>query len=336
VTTSSVNLQSAQIPITMSAPSHSQGIRFDLLLLRLPRELRDPIYHYALETSSPIPMRGSHFQGTSSIFQKNPTLYSEALEAFYKINTFTLTLPLNPLHLSGAWGPYPQAKTHIRHLIVTADECFPTRCSYEDYEQKYQGARYRRRWAQFLDVPHLQSLTVNLQKAHEDNLCTLDFGPILYHLRTLRPNLMLTFNISFDTLLDDYWNDPVWNLNSRDRGPFQAYGSMFAPSPILGATNALGGVVLDLPLPGDAYEPMGFFDISGMIEPPTDEDESYVVQYLPSRKMPPARSLKQGLLDETPANRRMLGKHYVAREPALLRLQMQQHYEVYMKYEDKI
>jgi hypothetical protein len=287
----------------MVSPRRSQ-IQPDLFL-RLPRELRDPIYYHVLKSSNPIPLKDSCSNGIPSFFRKNSTLYAEALEASYRVNTFTLTLhpASDPDLLSNAWGPYPHAKALIRHLIVTADECFPPGCSYEEYEEQHQGGHDRRRWAQFLEVPHLESLTINMQKSHEDNLCTLDFGPIIYHLRRLHPNLELTFCVSFDTLLRDLWNDPIW------------------------ATSAY--VVPDFP---QDYKPMGYKNMSSLIALPTDDDESYVAQYLPDRRLRPPPSLKQGLLDETPEGRRSLATFYVVKEASLLRLQMQQHYEVYVKY----
>ena len=311
------------------APFRSYPIRPDLLL-RLPRELRDPIYEWALEAASSFPLKDAHVDGIHPVFTKNRTLYYEALEAFYKVNTFVLDLSSEPFLLTDSKSSYPEAKMHIRRLVVTGDECVPPGCSHDEYEQQYRSTYYRRRWAQLLDVPNLQTLEINLQKAHEDNLQIFDFGPILYHLRALRPDLELKFNISFDYTLETMWNDPMWNQAIQDRGPFDAYGSLYANSPFLGA-DRFG----DAPLEPweDRYQPMGFVDVSDLVEVPSDHDKGYVHRYLPTEEMPPARSLKQGLLSETPANRRMLARHYAVREPSLLRLQMQKHYEVYKKYE---
>jgi hypothetical protein len=251
------------------------------------------------------------------VLRKDSTLREEALEAFYKINTFKLNLPSDPQsNFSDAWGSNPHSKMHIRHLIVSCNECCSSFSDFHGYEQKLWAYYPRQRWAQFLEMPHLQSLTINMQKACEGNIFTLDFSPVIYHLRTLRPSLTLTFNISFDAITEYLWKDPR-----------EEYANFH-----LAVSSMYNYDIYDNSDPAH-YEFMGFIDVSDLIMPPTEEDKSYVAEYLADRRMPPAISIEQGLLSETPANRRVLGKHYVVKEPALLRVLMQEHYEVYLKYD---
>ncbi|KAF2690558.1 hypothetical protein K458DRAFT_427268 [Lentithecium fluviatile CBS 122367] len=146
-----------------------------------------------------------------------------------------------------------------------------------------------------------------MQKAHQPFFFTLDFCPILHRLRTLHPNLVLTFNISFDTILEPIWNDTRW----EDMNQF----------------------MLTSPPNSDAYLEMGFVDVSDLIALPTDEDRAYVAEHLADRRMPATPPLEEGLLSETPANRRVLGRHYVVKELALFRVLMREHYGIYVKCE---
>jgi hypothetical protein len=132
--------------------------------------------------------------------------------------------------------------------------------------------------------------------------------------------MKISLSVSFDTLLETAWNDPRWR-GPRTRG--NAFGRFAGGSLVAGVP----------PETEDAYEPMGFVNASHLIEPPDEEVRSYVAQYLPEHKMPPPRPIGQGLLDHTPTGRRVLATHYITREPDLLRVEMQEHYEVYLKYE---
>jgi hypothetical protein len=297
-------------------------VRLDLIL-RLPRELRDSIYRYAIEginDAHPIALKYSQIHdAVRPILMKYPSIYSEALEVFYSVNTFILTLPLDAKLIAQAWDFHPLAKACLRHLVIECDESRNPRCSFDTYEQSRLAAHWRRRWDRLFDIPTLQSLEIRLQKSHEDNLCTLDFGPVVYHLRALRPSIKISLSVSFDTVLEKAWNDPRW-YDPRTRG--NALG-------VFPGGNIVAGVP---PEPEDAYRPMGFIDASHLIEPPGEEQRSYVAQYLPEHKMPPPRPIGQGLLDHTPEGRRVLATHYISREPDLLRVEMQEHYEVYLKY----
>lgn len=45
--------------------------------------------------------------------------------------------------------------------------------------------------------------------------------------------------------------------------------------------------------------------------------------------MAPGRDILRGLLDETASQRRALAVYYVVRDPALLRVRIEQHYKAY-------
>lgn len=279
-------------------------------LLRLPRELRDEVYNSLLQFPFPLPIKTSHFHRIPPTLWKDPTLHAEALESFYKLNTFVMNLEASEEgNLADCWGPWPQSKQHIRHLIVSCDSRYSSITDFEEYERTKWFSHDRRRWAQFLEVPHLESLTINMQKAHDTSLFTLDFAPILYRLRDLRPNIILKFKISFDSILQASWNDPWWQ--------------QFNPQPI---NTYVSGPAQDVP---ERYEPMGFIDVSDLIEPPSEGDQKYVKETLGHRTMPTTRYVTSGLLSETPANRRALGRFYVVKESELLRVLMAEQYEVW-------
>ncbi|KAF1950797.1 hypothetical protein CC80DRAFT_496521 [Byssothecium circinans] len=276
------------------------------LLLRLPRELRDEIYKEVLEQSGQIPLKGSYYNGLPPLFWKDPNLHVEALEIFYTVNRFFMSLEGNAnTPLTDQWGPYPEAKANIRHLTVTCAESFFPKSATE-FEETLWCSRERRRWEQLLELPHLTTLTIQMQKTHDTSLFTLDFGPILYQLRATHPDIKITFTVSFDTKLQIAWEDPRWTSPGR-------YHINTSPA-----------------IP---YERMGYVDVSDLIAPPSDEDFKYVKDFLPKKSMPAAPQATLGLLSETVANRRVLGKAYVVKEPALLRVLMEGHHQIYLNYE---
>jgi hypothetical protein len=277
------------------------------MLLRLPRELRDEIYYWAVRATTPLPLEAPYLDIISPSLCENPILLVEAQEALYATNTFTVTSRQGHL-----WGSRLDLDRRIRRLVVNCREYY-LNSSIERYEAVTATNYHRRCWKQLLEVPHLQSLTINLQKRYEGNLSTVNFGPIIYHLRTLRPTFAVTLNISFDYVLKRAWNQPYWTTNL----------------PLVGRFNSPHAD------PNAPYQPMGFIDVSDLVAPPTPEDWSYVAQYLPDKKLPPVPRADSGLLSETVANRRVLGRHYAVKEPALFRVLMQEQYEVYLKYEKK-
>ncbi|KAF2645596.1 hypothetical protein P280DRAFT_465399 [Massarina eburnea CBS 473.64] len=284
------------------------------LLLKLPRELRDGIYDHVLKQSGEVPLKASYLDGIPPLFWKDATLLAEALQNFYAVNTFVLSLETDAFKgLAKPWGPYPEAKTHIRHLVITCGERYSIKSAAE-YEETAWCSHDRRRWSQLLELPNLRSLTVNLQKMHETSLFTMDFGPILYALRESRPGINITFNISFDEKLQSVFDDPWWSQFNHSPQPVNQQFAAF---------NA----------PPDRYKEMGFIDISELVAAPSEEDYRYVAEFLPRKKMPAVPRAAEGLMSETAANRRVLGKYYVVKEPGLLRVLMEDQYRVYLKCE---
>ncbi|KAF2241024.1 hypothetical protein BU26DRAFT_186255 [Trematosphaeria pertusa] len=275
------------------------------LLLRLPREIRDIIYSSCLNFPQPIPLLNPQAPALIPHLFPHPTLAAEALEALYKTSTFILSLRLYPsLNLLNRWGPYPHLTQHIRHLIVDCIEGSSSIPDFATYEETYGASSIERRlWTSLLALPRLESLAVNMQKAHDGCLFTLDFAPVLFHLRALRPGLSIRFSISFDEMLQRAWDDPYWQT-------FHASSVRCYSAP---------------------YQKMGYADVSCLVAPPSEEDRRYVQMYLGDRKMPRGRSARQGLLDEGPAQRRALAGCYAVRDPPLLRVLMAEHYEVYMR-----
>jgi hypothetical protein len=177
----------------------------------------------------------------------------------------------------------------------------------------YRPTSSRLEWEKLLDPTHLQDLAIYMQKAQNSSLNTLDFGPILYSLRAKHPNINITFFLSFDTIIQSHLDE--WKRAMLENG-----NNYLDPD-------------------AEPYRPMGYVDMSDLIAPPTQEDRNYVQEHLPeyvntAGGMPAHRNIGSGLLDETPASRRELAKHYAVKEPALLRCLMRDHYDVYRKLQD--
>lgn len=281
--------------------------------LRLPRELRNQVYADVYRNSPPVPMESIETSPASTALltaesNTDVDLTAELLEAFYTHSTFSVTFSdLHDIKTAAArpvcWGPYPQYLRHIRELIVCAQETtVGNNFVIEEFEKKrlYLEPKGRAEWERLFHLPRLERLTVKLQKREHLFFCCADFSPVLVHLRESLPKLQVAFSISFDTLLERYWYDPIWENNTQP------------------------GFVQEKP-----YAPMGFVDMTELIGPPTEEDYAYVQEYLPREREIFGRDILRGLLDETPAQRRALALHYVAKEPALLRVRMMAHYEVY-------
>jgi len=295
------------------------------LLLRLPRELRDQIYKQVLTVEQPLPIRDAYAHQIFSIFWKQPTLLAEALEIFYKVNTFVLDLEVDEqASPSETWGPYPHVKQHIRSLVVhckerthTSPERAPIIGVYHtEIEKQYRTSHDRRRWEQLLEIPALQKLNINMQKTSTHMLSADDFGPIVYELRARNPAFQVDFLISLDDMLKDLWNAPWWQ--------------QFNHAPIL---TRVTGPADDV---ADSYQPMGYTDVSYLMEPPSEADLQHVAEYFPeegavSRPRLVQQFAPMGLLDEEPHHRRQLAGSYIVREPELFRCLMNDRYETYKK-----
>jgi hypothetical protein len=162
----------------------------------------------------------------------------------------------------------------------------------------------RVQWLSLLDLPRLESLTIEMQKTLFSGFVWADFTPILFHLRHTLPKLNLTFKLSFDALLKAKWEvlsllDPVnggWTLQT------------------------------------DPYLPMGYADATELIEAPSEQDRAYVREHIEEGSTDVGtRDACRGLLDETPESRRALAVHYVVKEPELLRCLMEEHWGIWKR-----
>jgi hypothetical protein len=293
----------------MSDPA--QPHRLGQLFSALPRELRDHIFFYIVSDDPNPPIFI-----TNSIIQlpwDNTSIAEEWLEAIYTHRPCCITFP-DPNNIASArseyvWGAYPEYKDFIRHLIVDAPEA----SLYSDeelvgieWECTRRFAEVRQDWHSLFALTKLESLTIRLQKNNLHSFSWANFSPIVYELRERKPNLRVEMYISFDTILERDWD--TWQ-------PIQTIQD--------GWDN---DVVISEP-----YLPMGYADVTELIQPPTAEDHVYVEWHLSGVREVGYRNIVRGLLDETPANRRQLAKHYLVKEPALLRVLMEEHYEVYKR-----
>lgn len=277
--------------------------------LQLPRELRDLVYANFYADSGLAPMEDIDANPANmALFPvskdgMNRDHITEVLEAFFTHHTFSVTFSdsLQPVN----WGPYPQYQDYIRRLVVYAQEIdLGGAVSLGSLEQNCleMSSAKRADWEHLLKLPRLEELTIQLQKRLNNRFSWACFSPILIQLRERFPKVKIVLRISFDTLLECFWADPMWENFTEP------------------------GNVIEEP-----YDPMGFVDVTELIEPPTEEDFAYVLENFPEQEETLGRDILRGLLDEKAPQRRVLALHYVAKEPALLRVRMMEHYGVYKK-----
>lgn len=312
------------------------------LLHQLPRELRDQIYDLALSTSQDIWLKLPLLPHIPPILRDDPNLLPEALQSLCKVNTIVCDCEA-ALKLCTTESTIVNVKpqNHVRHLKIECNEMAldthhlskhhrsssndrhvrshshrEPQMDYEDiyaYEKASEDCSSRKKWTNLLDFPRLKDLTVYMQKRGDGSLNTLNFAPLLYVLRHKKPDVKITFNLSFDKMLERLWSDTA---------------SLFPDQTFQG----------DDISPDEPYQPMGWVDISDLVAPPTQADIDHVHTHLPDYvntwRMPGKRSIREGLLDQTPAGRRALAKHYAVHEPELLRCQMQNHYKLYQQYRE--
>ncbi|OAL54290.1 hypothetical protein IQ07DRAFT_583584 [Pyrenochaeta sp. DS3sAY3a] len=285
------------------APDEFTAGKFFNGFLNLPRELRDLIYRYVVAKDKPINITGIGPRPQLA----HPIISPELCKAFYENNTVSVTfadyfrIRNNTVPLR-TWGIRSQYRRHIRHLIINASESLPieTDLSPEalEYECAVSRPTVRKQWEELLELQSLQSLTINMQKYSTRVFTWANFAPVLYQLRDENVNLKITFNISFDTVLKINWSGP-WESQFHDAN-------------------------------FDGYESMGFVDVSDLVARPSEEDRAYVEEHVKVRKRSRMDAV-EGLLMETAANKRLLAPHYMVKDPPLLRVQMEEHYQVYRK-----
>lgn len=265
-------------------------------ILRLPRELRDLICAHVVTTD-----RSINFIETSiQLNVKNEVIRQELWEAIYTHNTISLDFSdvqqLKHGHVRDNWGPHPQLRHCIRKLEVYALESPLHETDLELLEHKCTSLQpsARAEWAEILELPRLENLSIYLQKQHASRLSWANFSPVAYELRASRPNITVSFNVSYDQLLKQFWDSD--------------------------------------PAPGQSdYEYMNFVDVSDLLEPPSEEDREYKEKYWQDNAPIIGRDAMAGLLSENASNKRILAKHYVVIEPSFLRVAMAEHYEIYKK-----
>lgn len=282
---------------------------FEEQFLRLPRELRDLVYANFYASSGLMPLEDINANPASmALFatsegEMNPGFAAEILEAFYTHHTFSVTFsncsqPVN-------WGPHSQYQEYIRRLVIHTQEVdFGETASLVSLEHRCleMPSSERSDWERLLELPRLEELTIQLQKRLNDRFSWACFSPILIRLRERFPRVKIVFKVSFDTLLERFWTDPMWENYTEP------------------------GNVVEEP-----YDPMGFVDVTELIEPPTEDDLAYVLENFSEQGETIGRDILRGLLDEKVPQRRILALHYVVKEPALLRVRMVEHYGVYKK-----
>ena len=248
----------------------------------------------------------------------DPDFKEDVFKAYYTYSKFSVQFPNHQApcckvtgydiicSCSVEWLPGPKTCQYIRTLVIHSQESGIDSSvgrkakTMHALEHSHSYRHFRRCFEQLLSLPRLEHLTINLQKHNNEQFCWAIFTPILSSLRERSSKFQISLNISFDTLLEACWTDPIWENTTEP------------------------GNVIEHP-----YNPMGFVDITELIEPPTAEDVAYVEEHCLGQLMIPGQDILRGLLDETASQRRALAVHYVVKEPALLRVRIKEHYEAY-------
>lgn len=286
---------------------------FGRLFLALPRELRDHVFYFVVYDDAPWDITNSDIQ----IPLRSSTISTEWLEAAYTHRICRVTFSDPELLRRGQiqhsiWGPSPQHKRFIRCLIVNASEAsLAHRENLEDYEHDcvVQHPEVRQEWLELFELPRLESLKIEMQKTNNTLCCWANFSPVLCQLCEQIPALRLEFHVSFDEILRTAWE-------------------------VYAANNVL--VAIGAEDEDDSYKPMGFADVSEFIASPTIKDREVMDLLLSSNEsvswMDVTRvDITRGLLDETPVGRRLLAPYYIVKEPALARVLIAEHYEIYKR-----
>ncbi|KAF3044032.1 hypothetical protein E8E12_007201 [Didymella heteroderae] len=292
-------------------------------LFGLPKELREIVYTEVFKDSAPVPLRDREISPAGRTllafggWPLDPELIEEVSKAYYTYSTFSVRFPghqdYNCNVMNGSircscavqWLPEPQNCQYVRNLIIHSQESgIDHRRSQagtlQALEDMYSNRHFRRCFEQLLLLPRLEQLTIHLEKQNNEQFTWAVFTPILSLLRERSPKFQVSLAISFDALLEAYWSDPIWENTTEP------------------------GNVVEHP-----YDPMGFVDITELIESPSAEDVAYVEKHCQGQVMTPGQDILRGLLDETAPQRRALALHYVVKEPALLRVRIKEHYKVY-------
>jgi hypothetical protein len=287
-----------------SGDDRELGRRF----LNLPRELRELVYTHGIvrdtleltdrDISAPV---------------HHPAINVEWLEAMYAYSTCSVTFSdARELRDNGVqhslFGNHPEYKRLIRYLVVNVLEAELGEEDLEraEHECVTRKPEARQEWNELLQLPRLESLTINMQKTKSSSFVWANFSPILYEIRERMPKLHVVFNISFDTLLENKWNIDL-------------------------AQSELLRQWIPRDITNDPYLPMGFVDLTALIAPPTNEDREYMRDNFLGPMDVGSVDIVRGLLDEIPEHRRLLTEHYMVKEPAVLRVVMARHYEIYKR-----
>jgi hypothetical protein len=238
----------------------------------------------------------------------SPVVATEALEAYWNSNTFIVDFD-PALPESKAWGHSAIPRSEVHHLIISFnEEIHPGhpnhKADFLAFEERNWNHPYRQRWSELLGFSNLKTLSIRMNKQHPTQFCWMFLSPVLCMLRTRQPGLQFSFQVSFDDMLIEEWNNEYWEQ------------------------------VIGRPLEGE-YENSGFVDVSDAFGAATEVDRCYANEYLPHRIMPTGRDAIRGLFQELPAQRRMLGSLYFVSEPQLLKVLMDEHFEVYKECESK-
>lgn len=283
---------------------------------RLPRELRDAVYFHLVSSDLATPFHLNEERLRSPF--ADTTLSGELLEAVFTYRPCHVKFTGPSFLESGAvtsalLGANLPHRHSIRHLTVRAHETAEWGSNFEEQERYCTITRpaLRQEWNELLLLPHLSSLTIELQKGKPEHFFNwFDFAPIVFHLRDRRPGIKIRFAISFDALLE-----PEWNVQAALYAGVEGAELLSEVSPT----------------PEDPYSPMGYAEVSCLIQEPTAEDYAYVKEHLEGQREARGREIVKGLLDETPEGRRTLAEHYVVKEPSLLRVLMGEYYGVYKR-----
>ncbi|KAF2812917.1 uncharacterized protein BDZ99DRAFT_244613 [Mytilinidion resinicola] len=294
------------------------------IFLRFPRELRDQIYSYLFtySDSQPINLAYSHLTALDPNIDPEhhlssrwvgPLLASEMADSFYGLNAFAIasSSPLNQTLSFCRWGSGVMPSAFLRQLSVEIIEDSSSNCvtsdSDQSYEQESVADERRAKLACLLHIPRLEKLELRIQKIWEGPLEIRDVNPLIHQLCQQHPRVEIKLAVSFDNLLQEAWDS--WEPEFGNGLSLAARQAHYV----------------------EEFKPAGFSDCTELIAPPSEEDRKHVEEFTPHMIMPRSRRATAGLVDEDVATRKMLQGHYACQEPALMRVNLERHWEVWQK-----
>lgn len=204
------------------------------------------------------------------------------------------------------WGVHFEYKKYIQHLIVVAEEIEVPDLNPHDSEICFtkDRPRIRTQWKELLDLPCLQNLTVQWEKTSLRKFTWADFAPVIRQLRSTRPKLHLTFNMSYESLI---------LKNHGLRSSLVSYSCFKKMSSSTLSAN-----------------------ITELFDPPTEEDGVFARDDVEKERQTPVYAILGTLVNRNlnESGLRSTLRNFLIGHPAYRRVELDEHWKVYQKVKE--